>query len=233
LLIAVLIFLVALVVAADRVGALVGAHVLAGKLQDYEHLDNRPSVSIGGVPFLTQAFGGKYDDVKVTASGVRVAGDVPVTTLTAHLHGVHLPLSKVIGGSVSRVPVDRIDGTVFVSFTDANTYLTHHSPAGQLVRLALGPGGALAVLDRMTTAGRRVDLRGAASITQAGNVLTLNVNKLSGAANRVTSAVLGRLSVVLPLRALPFRLELTSVTATSTGITAVGAVREVVLGSGH
>src|SRR5579884_149396 len=124
LLIAFLALLVILVVAADRVGAHVAAHVLAGKLESDENLTTRPSVSIGGIPFLTQAIGGTYHDVTVTTHDFLTSDRVQIDTLSVHLHGVHIPLSKVIGGSVSKVPVDRVDGNVFVSFSEITSYLT-------------------------------------------------------------------------------------------------------------
>jgi len=233
-LIAVLLFLIVVVIAADRVGAVVGAHVLAGKVQTDEHLPNRPSASIGGVPFLTQAFGGKYNDVKITAREVPVNG-VPVTTLTANLHGVHLPFTKVIHGSVSQVPVDRVDGTAFVSFADANSYLAHHSVAGQLLTLSAGSGGSAAILDKTRIAGKRVTLNGLGTVTVSANVVTVGVSHLTGAGLGAKALNLATrdLSVAFPLQALPFRLGLKSVTVTPTGLLGTGGATNIVLGSHH
>lgn len=121
-LIGILVLLVVLLVVADRVGAVVAAHVLADKIQTDEHLPSRPDVSIGGFPFLTQAIAGNYSDVTVTVHGLTVSG-VPVSTLVAHLHGVHVSASAAIKGDVHRVPVDRADGRVVLSFADLNRYL--------------------------------------------------------------------------------------------------------------
>jgi LmeA-like phospholipid-binding len=222
-LIAVLIFLIAVVVAADRVGAIVAAHVLAGKVQTDEHLPSRPSASIGGFPFLTQAFSGKYSDVTITAHNLRVDA-VQVTTLTAHLHGVHLPLSKVVHSSVTRVPVDRVDGTAFVSFANVNTYL-----AGKHLSLRVAPGanGTATVTDRLVVHGKRLSLRGVGAVTVRHSVVHVRVTKLAGAVglpNRVAS-------FSVPLRGLPFRIQVRSVSVTSTGLSGTGAARNIVLGS--
>jgi hypothetical protein len=226
-LIAVVVLLIAIVIAADRIGAAVGAHVLAGKVEHFEDLPQRPSASIEGIPFLTQAFGGKYNNVKITAHNVPV-NDVSVTTLTANLHGVHLPFTKAIHGSVSQVPVDRADGTAFVSFADANTYLAKHSVAGQHVQIAAGHGAnTVSVTDRARVRGAGVDLHGVGLVSVSGNVVQVSVGQLSGAPKLPTK----KLRVTLPLQGLPFRLQLTSVTVSSSGLTGSGGATNIVLGS--
>jgi LmeA-like phospholipid-binding len=232
-LIAVLIFLIAVVIAADRVGAVVGAHVLASKVKTDERLKNRPSASIGGIPFLTQAFGGNYKDVKITATDVLV-NTVNVTTLTANLHGVHVPFGKVVHGDVNEVPVDKVDGTAFVSFADANSYLAAHQTGG-LIQLGPGSNGTASILDKVKLGGKQVTLTAVGSVSVAGNRVTVAVSHLTssaGTTNHLASAALNRLHVTIPLNGLPFRLVLESVTVSPTGLTAVGGTSQIVLGSG-
>lgn len=229
LLIILVIFLIAVVIAADRIGAAVGAHVLAGKVQNFEHLPQRPSASISGIPFLTQAFGGKYHNVKITADGVPVNG-VTVTTLTANLHGVHLPFSKALHGSVSQVPVDRADGTAYVSFTDANSYLAKHPVAGQNVRLSAGGSAtSVNVTDQARVGGKQVSLHGVGLVSVHSNVVTVTVSQLSG--GRLPKRSPKHLAVSLPLQGLPFRLQLHSVKVASSGMTGTGGATNIVLGS--
>lgn len=230
-LIIIVVLVIGLVIAADRIGAVVGAHVLAGKVQNFEHLPNRPSASISGIPFLTQAFGGKYQNVKITAAEVPV-NEVSVTTLTAHLHGVHLPFSKALHGSVSQVPVDRVDGTAFVSFADANSYLAKHPVAGQQVQLSAGSSGSTVnVSDQARVAGKSVALHGVGLVAVGGNIVTVNVSQLAATGARLPKGVSKQLKVSLPLQGLPFRLQLTSVKVSSSGMTATGGATNIVLGS--
>jgi hypothetical protein len=63
-----LVILCALFVAADRIAVGVADSQVASKLQTSRGLAQKPSVSIGGFPFLTQLIGGKLDDVKVRAT---------------------------------------------------------------------------------------------------------------------------------------------------------------------
>jgi hypothetical protein len=233
-LLAILIFLILVVIAADRGGAIVGAHVLASKLQTDEHLPDRPAVKIHGIPFLTQALRGKYRDVSVVADEVPV-DQVQVTTLTAHLQGVHVPMSKVIQDSVSRVPVDHIDGTAFVSFADANTYLANHRVAGQLVTIAPGANGTVTVTDQTGLAGKRLTLHANGTISVARNVVTVSVSRLTGLTGKRAAAdevaIRRNLHIALPLQGLPFQMQLRSVTVTSAGLSGVGEANNVVLGS--
>jgi hypothetical protein len=230
LLIVLVVFLIAVVIAVDRVGELVAARVLASKIETDEHLPSRPSVSIGGVPFVTQVLGGNYHSVSVTAHEVPVE-HVPVTTLIAHLHDAHIPFGHLIRGSVSKVPVDRVTGSAFVSFDDANRYLATHSPAGSLVRLVGSTNGSLLVTDRVRLGGRPVTLRGVATLTVSLNVVRVGLDHLTGAAPRLISRALGPVSVTLPLQGLPFRIVLESVSVTSAGVLGKGGAKNVVLGS--
>jgi len=231
---------IAVLVAVDRLGAIVAAHVLAGQVKTDEHLPHRPSTSIGGFPFLTQAIGGKYKDVTVEATDLPVDG-VSVTSLTVHLHGVHIPLGKVIHDSVVQVPVDRVDGTALVAFADLNTYLSSHHPLGQVLALRPGTGNTATVFDRLHVGNKVFSLHGVGTISLRGNVVDVGVAHLagprgaSGASGAVSATLirqaLKRLKIAVPFDNLPFRITLTSVRFTSTGVTVAGGAKNTVLGA--
>lgn len=234
LLIAVLILIVAGVVALDRVGAHVAAHVLAGRLESDEHLPSRPSVSIDGIPFLTQAIGGDYRDVRITARDFKTPDGVTVTTLKAHLRGAHIPLSKVLGGSVSTVPVDHVTGTAYVSFADITSYL---AGKGASVTLRRASGNSIEVARKIPLGNRTAIASGLAKVTVRNDVITLSVGDIDSTsvvgAKRPSSHVLlvQPFSLSVPLRALPFRIDVKSVTVGSAGVSATGAADHVTLGS--
>jgi hypothetical protein len=236
-LIAVLLFLVVILVAADRLGAIVGAHVLATKLKHDERLSSNPATSIHGFPFLTQAIGGTYNDVTITAQNVSVNA-VTVTTLTATLHGVHLPIGKALGGSVSEVPVDRVTGAAFVSYADANSYLGEHGPAGAQVTLSAGLANQVRVVVKGRLHGQTLSLHGvgSATVTDGKDVIVgftkISGSGIAGAAGAQLAHLPARLRrVTIPLADLPFRFALTSVTVSAAGITASGAATHITLGS--
>lgn len=231
-LIAILLFFVIAVVVADRVGALVAAHVLAGKVQTDEGLRNRPTAKIGGFPFLTQAVSGKYHDIKITDHEVQV-NEVPVTTLAVDLKGVHVPLSKILRDSVSQVPVDTATGTAFVSFSDANAYLASHLPAGEVVRLSPSSTNTTAAAVKVTVGGQRISLHGVASVTVSGNVVSVAISQVSqsGLSAATVNQLLSNLHVRFPLQSLPFEIQLHTVKLDASGITAAGGASHIVLGS--
>lgn len=222
-LIAVLIFLIAVLVVADRVGAIVGAHVLAGKVKTDEGLANRPSATIGGFPFLTQAISGNYKDVTVTANNLTV-GDVTISTLTAHLRGMHLSLHDVLHGTVSQVPVDRVNATAVVTYAEVNQYLRSRHVA---IQVAPGTGNQVHLTDRVSAHGKHVTLNGDGTVSVSDNVLSVSVAKAAG----VSALAVRSLRFALPLHGIPFRIDVESVTAGSTGITATGGATNIVLGS--
>jgi len=113
--------------AADRVTATVVAGLVADRIRTQEALPTSPTVTIGGFPFLTQALCGTYSDVRVTVAELR-RGSVALTDLTAHLHGVRVPLANVLRGSVRDVPVDDADAKALLTYAD----LTAALPAERL-----------------------------------------------------------------------------------------------------
>jgi hypothetical protein len=225
LLLVLVVLVVVLLVVADRVGAVVAAHVLADKVQTDEHLASRPDASIGGIPFLTQAADGRYSDVSVTAHQL-VTDGVPVTTLTVHLHGVHVSTSDVLHGNVHQVPVDRADGQVFISYADANRYL-----APKHLHVSAGSHGQLKVSAGLTVAGESVTATGTGTASVTGNVVHVHVKRVDLGASHLGSAGINTsIGFEIPLTGLPFRISLGSVTATSAGIVANGTVNNLVLG---
>jgi LmeA-like phospholipid-binding len=229
-LIVVLIFVIGVLVLLDRLGSYVAADLLAGKVQHAEHLAARPQVSINGFPFVTQALSGRYRDIEVVAENLTVNG-VPVTTLTVHLHGVHLLLGQVVHNSVNLVPVDRVAGTAFLTFTQLDTYLSHHHPAGQVLAVRRGPNGTLLVVDRSRVHGKPVLLRGVGTPSVSGNVIGIAVTGLTETSTGTPASVrVPRIS--LSLTGLAFRLQLQSVSVSATGITTTGTAEDVVLDAG-
>jgi hypothetical protein len=147
--------LLGLLVALDRIAVHAAESLVAKRVQSQEHLDHKPDVSIGGFPFLTQAVGGKYDDVTVAFYDLH-RGPVAVHVFTAHLVGVHVPLHAVISGKVHSVPVDSLTGTVSVTFAELNRYLApkhlHVSAAGSDAVHVTGPLGVSGTGHLVTTA---------------------------------------------------------------------------------
>jgi hypothetical protein len=203
--------LVVLLVVADRVAVAAADHLVASQIQTQEHLANRPSVSIGGFPFLTQAVAGTYDDVTLTVHGYRGA-PVAVDTITVHLHGVHVSLGAVFSQSLSSVPVDSATAQVLLSYADLNTYLRAKG-----VTLGYAGGDRLRVTGSVTVAGQTLSATGTATLDVSAHSLAIR------AVNAVT--------VPIPLGGLPFGIALRSAKATNRGILVTASAAGLVLHS--
>ena len=102
---------------ADRAGAALAGRVLADELERPEALGSRPEVDVGGVPFLTQAFQGRYRDIRLRARDVD-GGDVQLSALDARLTGARVPLRSVLSGDVASVPVDLVEASALVPYDE-------------------------------------------------------------------------------------------------------------------
>ena len=221
-----LVVLVVLAVGADRLSLVLTERAVASQLQSSGSLSSRPSVSIHGFPFLTQALSGRYDDVDLSADEV-TAGGGRLSRLEASLHGVHVSLSSALSGSVSTVPVDQLRATVLMSYADMTTQLRDR-------RLAVSRGGdLLRVTGSVTVLGRSVSASALSTVTLSGTsvVVTAQRFEVAGAvADRVLTRALGnRLDFVVRIGALPYGLKLTGVHVAAAGIIATAAADGVVL----
>ena len=82
-----LIVLVLLLVGADFGAAAFAEHMISQKARTQLQLNDDPSVTIHGFPFLTQALGGDYSHISVSAAGLPVANklqDVAVNAESAY-----------------------------------------------------------------------------------------------------------------------------------------------------
>jgi hypothetical protein len=221
------IFLIVVIVAVDRVGAIVAGQVLSSKLKTDEHLAHRPDVTVGGIPFLTQALRGSYSDVKVTAHDVNI-NNINVSTIEVQLNGAHIGWKAAVHGTVHQVPVDHADGQVTISYADVNDYL--HS---RRLTVSQGPGGQVKVTGSLRIAGHTISASGLGTATVRPTVIVVHVKQVSaGIGSHVSHLSLAqRINFTLPLTGLPFQISLGTVHATAAGIVATGTASNLVLGS--
>ena len=193
----------------DRLAVVAADRVVAARIQTQENLSTKPSVSIGGFPFLTQAIGGTYDDVTLTVHHFR-RSVVAVDTITVELRGVHVPLGSVFSQHLSSVPVDSATARVLLSYADLNNYLR-----GKGISVEPAGGHEVRISGSVTVAGQTVSASGTATIEVQSDSLLLR------AANAV--------SVAIPLAGLPFGIALRSATATNRGIQVTATAQGLVL----
>ena len=211
-------------VAADRVAVNVAESQVSTRLGASSGLHGAPAVDITGFPFLTQAVAGRYDDVRISLTAAQL-GQPAGTRADVSLHGVHVPLSSVLSGSVRTVPVDRIDGTATLSYALLSARL---GPGTTLVR----EGNGLRITRTVDVLGQSFPLTAVGTVTLSGRDIVLHVTKAAGVGVQVPSFVLDRAAGLLGLRyavpALPLGLTLTSVRPAAAGVeVGIGATNAV------
>jgi hypothetical protein len=89
----VLLVLVGLAVAADRIALSVAEDRAASALQSSQGLSHKPDVTVEGFPFLTQLVAGSFGEVIVSANDVTVgqAHDLQINQVVVDLHDVTVP----------------------------------------------------------------------------------------------------------------------------------------------
>lgn len=207
----------------DRVAAHAAQRRIATVLQADAHLAHTPKVQIDGFPFLTQAVSGHYGHIEVTADDVfDTAATGPGSITTVSFSGVHLPLSKALGGKVDSVEVDHVTGTADVSFADL-------AAAAPVPGLALGPVAGhpdeLLVSEQSDALGTSTPARVVTTVTASGDAVTLQAQSVE-----LPDGVQASASVVGDLRShaqfrvalpgLPTGVRLTAVTVGPDGVTA-------------
>jgi len=227
-LVVVLVLLLGLAVLADRVLHGMAEDRVATELAEKGDLQGTPEVEIAGFPFLTQALGGRYDDVRISLTAEEL-GQPAGTRADVALHGVHVPLSSVLSGSVTEVPVERIDGTATLSYDLLAAQL-----GGDTTLRREGDG--LRITRTVELLGQMIPLTATGTLTLDGNDLVLDVANVAGAGVDVpdflTDRVADRLDLRYAVPALPFGLTLSSVTPDDDGVDVRVEATDTVLAAG-
>lgn len=184
-----------------------------------------------GVPFLTQALAGRYDRIDVVASDVPV-GDVDGTSVTVSrlsttLRGARVPLVDALSGTVTSVPVDRVDARALLPFSLLQ-------PSADVGDLTVGPeGDRLRVRGSVEVFGQEVTGSALSRLAVQDGAVVITAERID-VGNNVTSRLLtralrGRFDVRLPLGALPYGLEVDDVAVQPDGLAVTAQATDTVL----
>jgi hypothetical protein len=213
-LLVVLALVLGLLVLVDRVAVGYAEGQVATQLAEKGDLQGAPEVDIAGFPFLTQAVGGRYDDVRISLTAAEL-GQPEGTRADVTLRGVEVPLSSVVSGSVEEVPVESVDGTATLSYA-----LLSEQLGGDTTLRREGDG--LRITKTVDVAGQTLPLTAVGTVTLEGNELVVDVEGASGAGVEIPDFLVDRVADSLDLRyavpALPFGLQLTDVTPAEDGV---------------
>ncbi len=201
----------ALLVAADRVAVAVASGVVASELRTSGSLESDPSVAIKGFPFLTQALGGKYDRIELSATSLS-RGGVRLARLDATIVGTRLPLADALGGAVSSVPVDGLSATALVTYADL-------AAMSKVPEIALAPvTGGVRVSGRLVILGRTVTASTVSTVRLERGDIVFTARSMAVDGRPVSGAAAGLLDLRVPVGKLPYGLALTGVQITGPGL---------------
>ncbi len=218
----VLIIVVGLLVAADFAARAVAQGVMADQIKSHG-FPKKPDVAIRGFPFLTQVAARDLHTVDIRSANV-TEGPVTIKTINAVLTGVHINTS-FHGGTV-----DRLAGTVLISFPEISRALTHEAgPLGSVIGgsgLTLQPAGPHAVRASAKLLIIRFSATWRLSVLP-GNVIRARLISSHGVPSSLLSSVS---SIKVPLPHLPLSLTVKNVEVTPGGLTGRLAGRSLSFG---
>ena len=200
-----LIVIALVVVVADRGGDLVADRITADTLQSSQHLQQRPDVTIDGVPFLTQFATGHYQHVEIDAQNVRV-GSTPLYLSTLHADFRTVTVSRSFDDFKAETATAR--GTV--NYTGLSRLLK--------VRVRYAGNGRLSVTKKLPVIGKKTITFKA---RYANGVLRFGQGAVNGAGHlgsEVSSFLNRYFGIKTSLRKFPFDVRVRSVSVNATGL---------------
>jgi len=208
--------LLALLVGLDFGGRAFAQSEAATQLQK-QGFPNKPSVSIGGFPFLSQVITKHFDQITITSSNIP-AGPLTITRMRIVAKDVRINSYTSFSGGTA----GPLNGTIFISLGSLGDAL---SAAGPLAGFIGGNGlkvttvGSKEVKGSLELAGGLVSWSATWEVTSSGpNQIDLHLVSSNGLPSQLRS---GAQDVKLPLSSLPGGLTLTGgLTASGNGISA-------------
>lgn len=223
-----LVVVLAVVFAIDRLAPLIAEGQLADKVRSYLDSDKDPDVDIHGFPFLNQAFGGEYDDIEVTLQDASLKG-LPEADFSAHLHGVEVPFSDAISGSIDKVPVRDAVGTVTLPYDAAAEELGRSD-----LTFADAGAGLLRVSGQSDVLGMSADFSAETKLSIEDGAIALDIQSATVGGQDLPDdlvSVLGdQLGLHFDVPELPFGIQLDDATAASDGLRLRAVGHDLVLG---
>jgi hypothetical protein len=199
-----LIVLVGLVIAADRVGLMVAQDEIAKNVASQYQLDHKPKVSIKGFPFLTQAVGGRYDEIDVNVGDLTQLG-VRLTNTQVTLKGVKAPMSDAMKGDSSKMIADTATSTATVGYAEVDK----EAPQGMKVS---AQGSALEVHGPVTVLGVSRTVTATVTVQPAGRSVRVVPQTVRTSGATIPLALVQQaFSFTMPVKGLPLGTRISDV----------------------
>jgi hypothetical protein len=212
--------LAGLLALADRGLAAAAGNATGDQIRIHEGLKEDADVTFRGFPFLTQAIHGRFRHVDVTVRDLQ-RGGVTFDRIDARLEGVEVDLREALKGRVNAVPVREGDATIRLTYGDLGTWLATR-PGN--IRLVVRDGKPYVVSSFGIPGVGSVDVEGTPTVrttAEAVRIVVSDVRVVTGTrtltATLATSAA-ARASFTIPLKGLPFGIQVKSATLTADAV---------------
>jgi hypothetical protein len=206
-----LIVIVVLLVVADRAGAAIAENAISSQIQSNLDLSGKPSVTIQGIPFLTQLAARDFKTVDINGTD-ETTGPLEISRLTAVIHGMHLL-------SLNSARLDQFNATAVVTFAA----LANAGGIPQGITLSAGPNNTINA--NVSILG--FDSTATAQITRTGtNTVNIKITNFGG----LPASVLGSLvNFNISLPKLPAGVSIGTISITQQGLSITAGGKNVTL----
>lgn len=207
----VVLVVIGLLVALDRIGNAVAERLAADTIQSNQHLPKRPDVNITGFPFLTQLAAGNFDKIVITDDDVPIGGgstDLQLSSIQVTLHHVR------VARDLSSVHARTADAVATMSYDDLG-----HALGG--VRVRYEGQGRITASKTLDILGHRFSGAISARPQISNGTLSFGETRISGVNQLLAEAValLQKVFAVhLPLSGIPFNVRVRSLHADPAGL---------------
>ncbi|GII85310.1 hypothetical protein Ssi03_33000 [Sphaerisporangium siamense] len=216
-----LILLGVLLAVLDRVAVAGVEREVARQVAAKYDLSPPPTVEVEGIPFLTQAVSGRYEEIKVRMGRMTTPDGAELSRIDAVLHGVSAPLMDLIQDSATAdIRADKVTGTIVIS----KKTLDARVPQG--LRLSGDGDDALNVSGTLSVAGISVPVNARMKIEVVTGGVRLTPSDVNGIKIPDATRALG---FTVPVKDLPLNLKIQSVRTTPEGLAVEGLARDVPL----
>lgn len=223
-LVVVVVLLVVLAIAADRVGLRVAQNEIAKTAAAQYGLDHDPKVTIKGFPFLTQALEGRYQEIDIDVGELTQRG-VRLTDATVALKDVTAPLSDAMHGDATKMVAGTATSTATVPYEDVDK----EAPNGMKVS---AQGSALQVRGPVTMMGLTQRVTATVTVQPAGRSVRIVPQSVKTGGVRVPLALVQQaFTFTMPVRGLPLGTRINSVDVLPGGLRVSATAQDVSLSS--
>jgi hypothetical protein len=218
-----LILLAVLLAVLDRVAVAGVQREVARQVAAKYDLATPPEVTIGGIPFLTQAIAGRYEEISVAMGSLERRG-VRLSSVDATLYNVTAPLADLLQNAQgTEIRAERVVGSIVIS----HQTIAQRAPRGINVS---GDGDNLVLSGDLTVAGVTVPVQAAMKLEIVEDGVRLTPEKVTVAGGiPVPRNATRALTYTIPIENLPLNLRLTGVASDPEGLRVTGEATDVPL----